>query len=230
MEKKRLYFAATMFDRPNLDFNLALTERLEEKDYDVFLPQRDGFEFSKLFGVFKRVFTKMSDSEIENAVNRIIYFVDKGKVANSHVCIARFDEPIDEGEVSEINFALMLDIPAIGFRTDVRTPYGSRKNEVGGMHPFPAYDCTSFIYAPSVTMRGLTKLLDEEIKKTSFEYKEPPARACETIARARKLIEGLDNLTSGDSMKEIARRYVSKQSYFSKALPRFYSPSNLTTE
>jgi len=47
MEKKKLYFAAPMFNLADLHFNAALTEELENY-FTVVLPQRDGFQFHKL--------------------------------------------------------------------------------------------------------------------------------------------------------------------------------------
>ena len=39
---KKVYFAAPMFNQSEKDYNLKITHILEEYNYEVFLPQRDG--------------------------------------------------------------------------------------------------------------------------------------------------------------------------------------------
>lgn len=73
MNKKRLYFAAGLFNWADQAFNLRLAEKLENW-YNVILPQREGFEFSKLAEAFQGL---IPDNRIENAVNRTIYLLDK---------------------------------------------------------------------------------------------------------------------------------------------------------
>ncbi len=142
MEKKKLYFAASLFNLGDKFFNVALTEVLKPY-FDVLLPQERGFEFSKLHGALRGM---GDDGEIEDITNRIIYFYDIGHLlASSDFCLARLDEPSDEGVISEIGHAMKMRIPIIGYRTDCRSPYGSFSNEVRGAHFFPAYDCHVFI-------------------------------------------------------------------------------------
>ena len=45
---KKVYFAGPMFNAAEKDFNLRVTNLLEEYGYQVFLPQRDGIEAAKL--------------------------------------------------------------------------------------------------------------------------------------------------------------------------------------
>jgi len=42
-----VYFAAPLFCEAEKEFNLRLTEKLEERGFWVFLPQRDGVESSE---------------------------------------------------------------------------------------------------------------------------------------------------------------------------------------
>jgi nucleoside 2-deoxyribosyltransferase len=43
---------------------------------------------------------------------------------NSDILIANLDEPIDPGVVVEILLAKELKIPVIGYRSDLRSPFG----------------------------------------------------------------------------------------------------------
>ena len=47
---KKVYFAGPMFNHAEKDFNLKITNVLEEFGYEVFLPQRDGIEAALLEG------------------------------------------------------------------------------------------------------------------------------------------------------------------------------------
>lgn len=45
---KLIYFAAPLFSQAEREFNLMLTANLESIGFDIFLPQRDGVESSKV--------------------------------------------------------------------------------------------------------------------------------------------------------------------------------------
>ncbi|MBR1487235.1 MAG: MBL fold metallo-hydrolase, partial [Synergistaceae bacterium] len=55
----KIYFAGPLFCQAEKDFNLKLTEILEKHGYEVFLPQRDGFEAALLEGKTEEELTKM---------------------------------------------------------------------------------------------------------------------------------------------------------------------------
>ena len=43
-----IYFAAALFNTKECFFNIAIARKLEALSHTVYLPQRDGFEFSQL--------------------------------------------------------------------------------------------------------------------------------------------------------------------------------------
>jgi len=67
---KNVYFAGPMFNQAEKDFNLEMTELLEEYGYRVFLPQRDGIEAALLEGKTEEELIKMifdlDDTEVMN--------------------------------------------------------------------------------------------------------------------------------------------------------------------
>jgi hypothetical protein len=67
----------------------------------------------------------------------------------SDVCIANLDEDLDPGVIVEIMFAKMMGKPVIGYRTEMRTPYGKQTECHTGMHFFLYFPCDKFINLPN---------------------------------------------------------------------------------
>jgi len=142
-DKIVIYPAAALFNARETTFNSLLVEALEKRGYKTNFPQRDGFEFGNLNEVLSR---KLQQDQVDSAVQDIIYFLDMGIfIPKSDVVLANLDEPLDEGVVVEISYAKLMGKFVIGFRTDVRSPYGTPRDKFGGMHFFPPYQCHKFI-------------------------------------------------------------------------------------
>lgn len=160
----KIYPAAALFNGRETFFNVHLTHLLEsEKGYIANLPQRNGFEFGNLTDALAKV---LPPEEISQAVAFIIYALDIGKfIPESHVIIANLDEPPDPGIDVEQCYAKMMGKFVIGFRTDVRTPYGL--NNYRGMHFFQVYQCDTFIshYMPSKSIQSAEKEIKELVEK-----------------------------------------------------------------
>lgn len=212
----RIYNAAGLFNAPNQLYNLLLTNRLELKGHKVILPQRDGFEFSKLSKSLEKF---LSPDLVPDAVNRIIYLLDKGKFIgqDSDICIASLDEPVDEGVVDEIGYCIMNEIPIIGFRTDTRAPYGSATNEVGGAHFFPVYSCDKYIISlpnfktvndVETHLDNLVFEIDNSIPILLSKNKIRTVLYTKNItAWARNLFSKINDIHSDEGLSEIAQRY-----------------------
>lgn len=89
MKKQRAYLAGPLFNKAEKDFNCAVAKILEDAGYDVFLPQRDGFEAALLDGKtqdekVKLIFDK-DTSEIEKA--DILFMVLDGRVPDDGACV-----------------------------------------------------------------------------------------------------------------------------------------------
>lgn len=88
--------------------------------------------------------------ELSHAINWIIYLVDLGYfLATSDIVVCNVDEPLDPGMIVEMMFAKMVNKPVIGYRTEMRTPYGKDNDFNTGMHFFCHFPCDSFIYLPN---------------------------------------------------------------------------------
>ncbi len=121
-----IYFAAPLFSQAEQAFNLQLTEKLEEKGFTVFLPQRDGVESSQ------PPFNVMVDDERYQA----IFALDRDNVLEADVLLFVLDGRVpDEGACVELGIAygqkhlLRRDKLLIGLHTDIRGAFlGARLN------------------------------------------------------------------------------------------------------
>lgn len=133
-----LYFAAPLFSRAELDFNAALTEKIERLGFSVFLPQRDGVE------------TKAGPKTAEEAEarRRLIFETDRDAVYASDVLLFVLDGRVpDEGACVELGLAYArreaIGRPEtiVGLMTDNRAAFiGGRLNAMLGAALDALYD------------------------------------------------------------------------------------------
>ena len=109
-EGKRVYFAAPLFSQAERDYNLVITNVLEQYDYQVFLPQRDGFLAPELEGLTEEEKTqKIFNKDYEELTKADIFFgILDGRVPDEGVCI-------------ELGIAYSNHKRCYGFKTDART-------------------------------------------------------------------------------------------------------------
>ncbi len=164
-----IYFAGSLFNTREQFFNIKLTELLEEEGYKVFLPQRDGFEFSNILKEFQKHF---SLEESKKAVTILIYLLDIGYFTyNSDVILANLDEPIDEGVVVEITYGKFMGKNILSYRTEVRTNYGCFEDYFKGLHSFPAFQSDKIIFFnPNESLENIKEKIVSAIK--TFDKKE----------------------------------------------------------
>ena len=174
----------------------------------------------------------MSAPEVATALQTIIYLLDIGFfLPRSDVILANFDEPLDPGVDIEVAWGKMLGKLVIGYRTDVRTPYGSGTS-FDGMHFFPAFQCNIFIHG-EVLAKNLIEsdkglhILAEKIQHAirsrhpeSSVSQELPRTIVETCECAKLLFEGIDDIHSDAGIGEIVKRYVAQGSRIKIIMPR----------
>jgi nucleoside 2-deoxyribosyltransferase len=123
---KSLYFAGPLFSQAELTYNLALTKRLEELGFKVFLPQRDGVEANK------PPYDTMAKEERRQAT----FEMDRDKIIACDVFLFVLDGRVpDEGAAVELGIAYTDRLLSkksrtlIGLQTDVRAAFtGSKLN------------------------------------------------------------------------------------------------------
>ena len=121
-----IYLAGPLFNEAEKAFNLQLTEKLEDRAFAVFLPQRDDVESSK------PPWDEMTDHERRQA----IFTTDRDKVLEADILLFVLDGRVpDEGACVELGiahaqkFLLQRDKLLIGLQTDSRGAFlGAKLN------------------------------------------------------------------------------------------------------
>ncbi len=228
-----IYPATALFNGRETYFNSKLVEGLEELGYQTNFPQRDGFEFGNLA---ENLSGKLQENQIGSAVQNIIYFLDMGIfIPKSNVVLANLDEPLDEGVVVETSYAKLMGKFVIGLRTDVRSPYGSPKNNFGGMHFFPAYQSHEFIshYMPSKTpeerekqMSSLVQKIHQSIQNADIspqkvipDYVKRNPNLYLVLEGAKLLFDGIKNIHSKKGLEKITSRYIKNKKRLEEISP-----------
>jgi len=226
--KRTVYFAAALFSAREAIFNSHLTELFEKDGHRVFLPQRDGFEFASLHTCLTKQMAGQPPSEISTALQTIIYILDIGWfVQNCDVVVANLDEHIDEGVVVEQVFARMMGKRVIGYRTDVRSPYGSLEDPLRGMHFFPAFQSDYFIWShiPAKTPSDRIAQISELYSRLKPLVEATPLGCVECLVsrkvteRATALFKDIDDIHSTDGLGSIVSRYLANKEWFLELAP-----------
>jgi len=224
-EKIRIYTAAALFSGRETFFNINLANLLEERGYLTDLPQKDGFEFGNLE---KFLNEKLSPEEISSAIKNIIYFLDVGFfIPRSDIIVSNLDEPIDEGVAVEITYGRTMGKYVVGFRTDVRSPYGNISDSFGGMHFFPAFQCNKFILhsmrckniqEADEQFKSLADKIDDCIQGARIiprrkldNYVSENPYVLNIISGANILFKGIDEIHSEEGIIEICNRYINNK-------------------
>ena len=122
-----VYFAGPLFSEAERAFNLRLTERLEQANFEVFLPHRDGAERDKA------PYDQLSEDERQRAM----FELDKRKIFECDIFLFALDGRVpDEGACVELGLAHahkeLLDTKKkllVGLHTDSRAAFlGSKLN------------------------------------------------------------------------------------------------------
>ncbi|MDO8517419.1 MAG: nucleoside 2-deoxyribosyltransferase [Nanoarchaeota archaeon] len=225
-----IYFAASLFNGRESYFNSHLTALLEKRFEKINLPQREGFEFGNLN---KELVKFMPQEEASSALKKIIYLYDLGKMElNSDLILANLDEPLDPGVDIELCFGKEINIPRIGFRTDVRPVYGTLDDETRGGHFFPIYQCDSFIHhaMPCKTLEEANSNLEQLAnkiekavlftEKTNKRILSPSPNAKNIMTRANYLFSMPHDVHSEQGLKTISQRYFDSKDEIDLILPK----------
>lgn len=106
---KKVYFAASLFNEGEREYNLKLTSILESYGYEVFLPQRDGYFLDDLKG------------KTEEEITDIIFKKDVEEIKKADILFAVLDGAVpDEGMCVEIGIAHASGKRCYGIRNDLR--------------------------------------------------------------------------------------------------------------
>lgn len=236
----KVYFAAALFSLREKLFNRDVVQALEKKHlYNVFLPQRDGFEF---YNLDKLLSTRLSPKETIKAEQLIIYYLDMGYFLNdSDLIVAILDEDLDPGVMAEISYGHLMGKYIIGVRTDVRSPYSSHPET--GMHFFPLFQLDDYIFftdfaQDSAEIDTAQEKIAHIINEKILLYNKNHVCAAAPIntinsnstiqslqAGAKILFDGMtpEDLHTDEGLKRVIDRYLSHREQLEKIFPKVYT-------
>lgn len=217
LKRPRLYFAAPFFNLAEISANTLLAAAFEERGWPVYVPQRDAFDFATLQNTVQAMTTSRPADVI---VQDLIYLVDIGHfLTRSRAVVANFEEPIDEGVLVEACAARRMRIPVVGWRSDMRSPFGAMREAMGGTHFFASYQCDAWhIFRPAASKASaperraglladtLTPLLERELERRAGDpvLDEEMRRLKELAAR---VFDGDGPFGPPDAVRGIVERY-----------------------
>ena len=124
MIKNKIYFAGPLFSKAERDYNQKLTLKIENIDYQVFLPQRDGAELDK----------PPYQGTTQSERNKAIFELDVKQVLNCDIFLFVLDGRVpDEGACFELGIAYSQKSQdnskkhIIGLNTDMRASFINSK-------------------------------------------------------------------------------------------------------
>ena len=107
---KKVYFAGPLFSQGEKEFNVRLTKVLENHGYEVYLPQRDGFEAAKL------------DGKSEEEKSRLIFDKDVSEIMAADILFMVLDGRVpDEGACVELGIGYSNNKRCYGVKSDTRS-------------------------------------------------------------------------------------------------------------
>ncbi len=225
--KQNLYFASALFSVREKLLNDQLARQLESAGYGVFLPQRDGFEFSALNHLLADA---VPGDAVESAMQTLIYLYDIAMLANRcDAVVAILDEPLDDGVLVEISYAKMLGKPVVGVRTDSRSPYGGLAERFGGIHFFAAFQCSQYLMASTACSDDLARLALAVGRAIGASPVSREARPLDPVTRraAALLFDGVelgvDKVHDEVVMQRIVSNYIEGVKEFDAVAPRVWS-------
>jgi len=225
-----LYIAGDMFCGAKRDYNQHLTHRLEELGYKVILPQRDGFDFTRLH---RGLSGFLPEHLAVPACHLFIYLLDLGIfVENADVVVANTDEPIDPGMHREMLYAQDVKKYAIAVRTDERSPFGDYKEPLGGMHSFVWFSATHWMRVDGVMDSSLLRVpfyervahrIDSILQKRTHDSKKHriirSGISRDIRRRAEYLFDGISNHNDQKSLETLVERYQKRLDWLTKIQP-----------
>ncbi len=126
-QRKQIYCAGPLFNPKEKEEMQAIAETLENNGFNVFLPHRDGFEFTNLSESFIKLGISSNDARF--ILNKAIFTLDVFQVLNSDGLILNINGRVpDEGAMVEAGIAWNAGKMIVIFKNDARTLINGNDN------------------------------------------------------------------------------------------------------
>ncbi len=116
----KIYCAGPLFNPKEREEMQQIASALENSGYSVFLPQRDGLEFAKLFPIFLERGVRPQDAQ--SILNMAIFSLDVFQIVNCSGLLLNMNGRVpDEGAMVEAGIAWANNKVVVIFRSDSRS-------------------------------------------------------------------------------------------------------------
>lgn len=120
MGKKKIYCAGPLFNTKEKEEMQEIALALEDNNFDVFLPQRDGFEFARLSQAFNEV--GILEKDANTILNKAIFALDVFQVLDSDGLVLNINGRVpDEGALVEAGIAWNAGKRVVIYKNDDRS-------------------------------------------------------------------------------------------------------------
>jgi len=128
MRIKKVYIASPLFNPKELKENEEIDQVLQNKGFETFLPQRDGFLYTEL--VEEAINLGCTKEQAENITLKLIDCVDTYQIAEEcDATVFNMNGRVpDEGAIVEATIAYVIGKPLVIYKNDVRTLVGGKDN------------------------------------------------------------------------------------------------------
>ncbi len=212
-----IYFATSANTGSERLFNVGLTEALEQKGYQVFLPQRDGINVN---GLNQALLGRIQEYKVPRAIESAKYLLNMGlKIPKLDVILSNLDNP-DNDTIIKTRYGRVLNKKVLCFKTYAQTNVNSL-NKTEASEDFLTYQGDEIILAhfPATTRKTaeerllkLAEKIDEELISKPFvrggvpSYTEKIPFAEMIIEKARNLFREIRDINSKEGLDAIAQR------------------------
>lgn len=118
--RRKIYCAGPLFNPKEREEMAEIASLLEDAGYFVFLPQRDGLEFAKLFPRF--VEKDIAPQEAQGILNMAIFSLDVFQIMDAEGLLLNMNGRVpDEGAMVEAGIAWAHNKVIVVFRSDCRS-------------------------------------------------------------------------------------------------------------
>lgn len=124
---KKIYCAGPLFNTKEKEEMQEIAATLEENNFKIFLPQRDGFEFSNLSKEFKEL--GIPEKIVNIILNKAIFTLDVFQVLDSDGLVLNMNGRVpDEGALVEAGIAWNSGKKVVIYKSDTRSLINGNDN------------------------------------------------------------------------------------------------------
>jgi len=230
MFKNNIYLSSGMFNADTNLYNACLAKYLESKKHRCYLPQRDGLSVAKLNSYLQKHYPK-----IANEVSCYIpYYFDLGcGMRDAIAVVANMDDPVDIGMTVEVSYASIVNLPVVGVRTDIKSPFGN-VNDLISINPFPVMQCDVYLATQPFNgeykdiMRHLDNIFDTieasvdqliKIKSNNMTHSKNPV-IINILKASEILFDGIKDIHTEAAIEKVVKRYLAHKEFFDSIVPK----------